>query len=147
MRLILTLLLAFLAAAGGGFGENQPGDGAAIEKIMREQEQAWNKGDLEGFMKGYWKSPGLTFFSGAQVLHGWQETLDRYRKRYQSEGHEMGKLEFSGLQIEPLGDGGFVRGSWKLTMRDGSTPHGVFTLIFRKFPEGWRIIHDHTSAE
>jgi len=148
MRRLLLLLLALVAAALGGHAQNTATDTtAAIEQVMRQQEQAWNKGDLEGFMQGYWKSPELTFFSGAQVLHGWQETLDRYRKRYQSEGREMGRLEFSELQIEPLGGGAFVRGSWKLTMRDGKAPHGLFTLIFRKFPEGWRIVHDHTSAE
>lgn len=146
MHRTVVLLFAFLAAASSSFAQNQPSQKrAAIERVMRQQEDAWNKGDLEGFMQGYWKSPDLTFFSGAQVLHGWQETLDRYRKRYQSEGHEMGRLEFSALQVEALGDAGFVRGSWKLTMRDGKTPHGVFTLILRKFPEGWRIVHDHTS--
>ena len=73
--------------------------------------------------------------------------MDRYRAVYASPGHEMGKLEFSGLRIEMLGpDAAFVRGAWGLTMTDGKTPHGLFTLVFRKFPSGWKIIHDHTSA-
>jgi len=121
---------------------------AAIERVLRTQQDAWNHHDLEGFMAGYWNSPDLTFFSGAHETSGWQGALDRYRKTYQGEGKEMGKLEFSSLRIEPIGaDAAFVRGAWRLTMSDGKTPHGLFTLIFRRFPDGWKIIHDHTSAE
>jgi len=120
---------------------------AAVEKVLHDQVEAWNRHDLDGFMAGYWNSPDLTFFSGAKVMKGWQATLDRYHKTYQSEGHEMGKLEFSGLNIQSLGkNAAFVRGEWHLTMPDGKTPHGVFTLIFRKMPQGWKIVHDHTSA-
>jgi uncharacterized protein (TIGR02246 family) len=123
------------------------GPKAAIEQVLRTQQEAWNKHDLETFMAGYWNSPDLTFFSGAKESHGWQATIERYRATYASAGHEMGKLEFSGLRIERLGeDAAFVRGAWKLTMSDGKTPHGLFTLVFRKFPEGWKIAHDHTSA-
>ncbi len=72
----------------------------------------------------------------------------RFRAAYASLGHEMGKLDFSALRIETLGPtAAFVRGQWHSTMPDGSTPHGLFTLVFRKFPDGWKIIHDHTSAE
>lgn len=121
---------------------------ASVEQVLLDQQQAWNRHDLEGFMAGYWKSPELTFFSGAQRTEGWQGALDRYRRIYQSEGKEMGRLEFSQLQIEPLaGDAAFVRGAWRLTLSDGKTPHGLFTLIFRRMPDGWKIIHDHTSAE
>ena len=120
----------------------------AIEQVLRSQQEAWNRHDLEVFMAGYWNSPQLTFFSGAKEHDGWQATLDRYRATYASPGHEMGKLEFSGLRIETLGlDAAFVRGAWHLTMSDGKTPHGLFTLVFRKFPDGWKIVHDHTSAE
>jgi ketosteroid isomerase-like protein len=120
---------------------------AALEQVLHTQQDAWNRHDLDGFMAGYWNSAELTFFSGAQERHGWQETMDRYKATYQSAGHEMGKLEFSGLRIEMLGaDAAFVRGAWHLTMPDGKTPHGLFTLVFRKFPEGWKIVHDHTSA-
>jgi ketosteroid isomerase-like protein len=123
------------------------GPKAVIEQVLRAQQEAWNKHDLESFMAGYWNSPELTFFSGAKENHGWQATIERYRTTYASAGHEMGKLEFSGLRIERLGaDAAFVRGAWQLTMSDGKTPHGLFTLVFRKFPEGWKIVHDHTSA-
>jgi ketosteroid isomerase-like protein len=130
---------------------------SAVEQVLNRQVEAWNRHDLEGFMAGYWNSPELTFFSGAKVTMGWQSTLERYRKTYQSEGREMGKLDFAELNIQPLGrEAAFVRGAWHLTLSDRKTPdgktagekepHGRFTLIFRKFPEGWRIVHDHTSA-
>jgi ketosteroid isomerase-like protein len=122
-------------------------DRKAIERVLHTQQEAWNRHDLEGFMTGYWNSPELTFFSGAKETNGWQATIDRYLATYSSPGHEMGKLEFSGLRVEVLGqEAAFVRGSWKLTMSDGKTPHGLFTLVFRKFPGGWKIVHDHTSA-
>jgi len=119
----------------------------AVRQVLERQQEAWNHHDLESFMAGYWNSPELTFFSGAKIYSGWQSTLERYRKTYQSEGREMGKVEFSDLKIEALApDAALVRGAWHLTMSDGKTPHGWFTLVFRKFPDGWKIIHDHTSA-
>jgi ketosteroid isomerase-like protein len=145
---LLFLVLAFLTAASVHTGNAATQDvKTAVEQVLRTQQDAWDRHDLEGFMAGYWNSPELTFFAGAQRTSGWQGALGRYRKTYQGEGKEMGKLEFSDLQIGPLGsDSAFVRGAWHLTMSDGKTPHGLFTLIFRKFPDGWKIIHDHTSA-
>ena len=126
---------------GTGMGKD------AVENVLRVQQDAWNRHDLDAFMAGYWKSAELTFFSGAKQTAGWQATLDRYKATYASPGHEMGKLEFSALRMEMLGsDAAFVRGAWGLTMSDGKTPHGLFTLVFRKFPDGWKIVHDHTSA-
>jgi len=120
----------------------------AIRKVIEAQQAAWNRGDLEAFMTGYWNSPELTFFSGAHESKGWQAAVDRYKKTYQGAGHEMGKLEFANLRIEMLGkEAAFVRGEFHLTMSDGKTPHGLFTLILRKFPEGWRIVHDHSAGE
>lgn len=119
----------------------------AIQQVLDAQVQAWNRQDLAGFMTGYWHAAELTFFSGGEVATGWQQAFDRYKKRYQSEPGQMGKLEFSDLRIEALGpDGAFVRGRWQLTLPDGKTPHGLFTLIFRRFSDGWKIVHDHTSA-
>jgi beta-aspartyl-peptidase (threonine type) len=98
-------------------------------------------------MAGYWKDDKLTFFSGDNITRGWQATLDRYRKRYQSEGREMGKLEFRGVEVDMLaGDAAVARGRWHLTMKDGRTPNGLFTLVLRRMNGDWRIIHDHTSA-
>lgn len=120
---------------------------AAIESILKGQKEAWNRKDLDAFMTGYWNSPDLTFFSGGHMTSGWQGALERYRKTYQAAGKEMGTLDFYDLRIEPLGpESAFVRGAWHLTMTDGKTPHGLFTLVFHRFPDGWKIIHDHTSA-
>jgi uncharacterized protein (TIGR02246 family) len=140
--LALVVLPAALAARPGGEDDARK----AIRAVLDAQVVAWNKGDLEGFMAGYWKSPKLTFYSGKTKMRGWQATLDRYRKRYQGEGREMGKLAFSELEIEVLGDDyAFVRGRWQLTLK-GENPGGLFTLVLKKLPEGWRIIHDHTSS-
>jgi ketosteroid isomerase-like protein len=140
--------MIFLIASDPSAAQIPPGAESEVEQVLRTQQQAWNRHDLDGFMAGYWNSPELTFFSGAQEQEGWQATMDRYRAAYASPGHGMGKLEFSRLRIELLGaDAAFVRGAWQLTMSDGKTPHGLFTLVFRKFPEGWKIVHDHTSAE
>ena len=119
-----------------------------IRQVIVKQQDAWNRGDLEAFMAGYWNSPELTFFSGARESKGWQAALDRYKKSYQSAGHKMGKLEFSDLRVEMLApEAAFVRGEFHLTMSDGETPHGLFTLIFRRLPEGWKIVHDQSAAE
>lgn len=141
---MLIFLLSVLPRAGAGSGQETK---SAVENVLRTQQAAWNRHDLEGFMAGYWNSPDLTFFSDAHETSGWQGALARYRNRYQGEGKEMGKLEFSELRIEPLGsDAAFVRGAWQLTLSDGKTPHGIFTLVFRKLSDGWKIVHDHTSA-
>jgi ketosteroid isomerase-like protein len=151
-RLVVILPLIFLSIlrlSGSQTPSADPHADArrAIEDALHLQQQAWNRGDLESFMAGYWNSPELTFFSGAKEHDGWQAALDRYRAAYASSGHEMGKLEFSGLRIEMLApDSAFVRGVWGLTMTDGKMPHGLFTLVFRRFPAGWKIVHDHTSA-
>jgi ketosteroid isomerase-like protein len=118
-----------------------------IGRVLRMQQEAWNRHDLDAFLKGYWNSQELTFFSGGEEHDGWQAAMDRYRAKYASSGHGMGRLDFSNLRIAMLGrDSAFVRGAWSLTMADGKTPHGLFTLVVRRFPDGWKIVHDHTSV-
>jgi beta-aspartyl-peptidase (threonine type) len=118
----------------------------AIRKLLLAQQRAWNKGDLEGYMDGYWKSPELTFTSGGEQTKGWEATLERYRKRYKTDGKEMGTLTFSDLKVEMLGpDSAFVRGKFQL-VRSKDQPAGLFTLILKRLPEGWRIVHDHNSG-
>ncbi len=136
-----------LSAALAAEGDKPAGEVPVIRKVLEDQVAAWNKGDLKGFMEGYWKSPMLSFFSGKNRTAGWDATLDRYRKRYQAEGKEMGKLKFADLDIQVLGnDSALVRGRWEL--ETSKEKHGgLFTLICKKFPEGWRIVHDHTSGE
>jgi ketosteroid isomerase-like protein len=118
-----------------------------IRAVLEAQVAAWNKGKLEEFMDGYWRSPELSFFSGGRKLAGWEATLERYRKNYQSEGREMGKLDFSDLEVQLLAENAaLVRGRWRLKMNDGKEPGGLYTLIFRRFNNGWKIVHDHTSS-
>jgi len=96
-------------------------------------------------MAGYWKSDKLTFSGGAEETQGWDATLDRYRKKYWAKDAEMGKLTFADVRVELIGDGhAYVRGKWQLEMSK-DTKKGLFTLVLKKFPEGWRIIHDHSS--
>lgn len=147
-QFVLFGLATLAATVAMTFGQNADDIHRSVRKVLEQQQAAWNRHDLDAFMAGYWNSPDLTFFSGAKQTSGWQATLERYRKSYQGEGREMGTLEFSDLNIQTLAaDAAFVRGAWHLTMSDGKTPHGLFTLVFRKFPEGWKIVHDHTSAE
>jgi ketosteroid isomerase-like protein len=153
----LTGAIVFLALFVGTLrGQAQqktlPSDGgevAAIEAVLKSQAEAWNRGDLEAFMAGYWHSSQLTFMSNSEVTQGWEETLHRYRRRYQYGGNQMGKLAMSWVEpIHLLGpDAAYVDGKWQVTMPDGKQPHGSFILIFRKFPEGWRIVHDNTCSE
>jgi len=141
MRSILLLLLPMALAAG-----DSAKDQAVVKKVLDDQVVAWNKGDLEAFMAGYWKSEKLSFYSGDKKTAGWQATLDRYRKRYQADGKEMGTLSFDELTIELLGDEhALVRGRFRLKL-EKDAPTGIFTLVVRKLPEGWRIVHDHTSS-
>ena len=138
---LLAVALASVAAAAEG-----PAAPAA-RSVLDAQVEAWNRGDLEGFMATYWRSPDLVFCSGSTVTKGWDETLARYRRRYQSEGREMGRLRFAGIEVIPLGeDAAFARGAWRLQMRDGKEPHGLFTLLLRRVDGAWRIVHDHTSS-
>ncbi len=118
----------------------------AVRRVLNEQAEAWNRGDLEGFMLGYWNSPELSFSSGKDRTRGWQATLERYIKKYRSDGNEMGKLTFSDLEVDVLDPAAvLVRGRWQLK-RSKDEPGGLFTLLFKRLPEGWRIVHDHTSG-
>jgi ketosteroid isomerase-like protein len=148
MRELICLIGVIAALAVSSIAQDADSEARpAIRTVIEEQQGAWNRKDLLGFMSGYWNSPELTFFSGARESKGWQAALDRYRKAYQGAGHEMGKLEFANLRIEMLGaEAAFVRGEFHLTMSDGKKPHGLFTLIFRKFPEGWKIVRDHSAG-
>lgn len=140
---VLWVLTAAAASAFGGPAEPE----SAVRAVLDAQVEAWNRGDLEGYMAGYWSSPDLVFQSGGTVTKGWQATIERYRERYTGEGKEMGHLEFASLEVQILGpDAAFARGGWRLVMRDGSRPHGLFTVVFRLFGRHWRIVHDHTSS-
>jgi ketosteroid isomerase-like protein len=116
-----------------------------IRSVLRAQQDAWNRGDIDGFMNGYARSKSTVFISEDTLRRGWETVRDRYREKY-SDRAKMGTLTFSDLEITPLSpDSAMVLGCWRLE-RANDRPHGRFTLIFRRLPEGWRIVHDHTSA-
>ena len=146
-------LLAVVIALAGGTAvisrsapraENQQVDRAAITAVLAAQESAWNRGDVDSFLQGYWRSPELTFSGTGGIARGWDAVLARYKERYPDRS-AMGKLEFSGLEIRFLGqDAALALGHWHLERQKGDVG-GVFSLVFERFQEGWRIIHDHTS--
>jgi beta-aspartyl-peptidase (threonine type) len=141
-------MVAGLTVSWSNFANAAEESVQAIRAVLRQQQADWNKGDLDAFLTGYWKSPRVVFQSGGNRYDGWEAMRDRYRKRYKSEGKAMGEVDFSAIDIEMLGpEAALVRGAWRLSLPDGSKPGGLFTLIFRKFPDGWKIVHDHTSAE
>ena len=136
--IILALLLAIPAAA-------ETPEEAAILKVLRAAEAGWNSGDIPAYMESYWQSEELRFASGGTVSYGWQPVLERYLKRY-PDRKTMGQLVFADLDVRLTGpEHAVVFGSWRL-IRAEDEPHGLFTLVFRRLPAGWRIIHDHTSS-
>lgn len=120
---------------------------ADIEKVMKDSEAAWNRGDLPAFASYYEDSPETTFMGRDVVRGGVQAILDRYRRSYPTR-EAMGMLTFSELTVRPLAEGvALVTGRFALkrTAAGGGDSSGRFTLIFRKTAAGWKIIHDHTS--
>ena len=119
-------------------------DRAAITKILETQQNDWNQGNVDAFLEGYWHSPDLTFSGSGGTARGWDGVLARYKKNYPDRA-AMGQLDFSGLEFHFLGkDAALVLGHWHLSRAKGDIG-GVFSLVWQRFPEGWRIIHDHTS--
>jgi len=118
----------------------------SIESLLKLQQNAWNQGNIEGYMLGYWKSDSLLFTSGGDIQRGWNNTFEKYKKSYESK-EKMGKLQFSNYEINLLSaESAWVFGHWELK-REKDNPKGVFTLILKKFKDGWKIIHDHTSIK
>jgi len=129
------------------FGKEQDRASAVVQirSVLRAQQDAWNRGDIDGFMNGYARSRSTIFVSEDAVRRGWETVRARYKKKYSDRG-KMGQLTFSDLEITPLSsDTAVVLGRWKLK-RAQDWPHGRCTFIFRRLPEGWQIVHDHTSA-
>lgn len=123
----------------------QSADREAIFKLLAEQEHAWNRGDIRGFMAAYEKSDTLRFASGGTITRGWQPTLDRYLQRYPDQA-AMGTLRFKVHEVDLLApDAAVVFGRWELT-RAADKPWGLFTLVMKKDADGWRIASDHTSS-
>jgi L-asparaginase / beta-aspartyl-peptidase len=146
--------IALLAVCGllgqrpllGKPAEVHDADRAAISAVLKAQQAAWNRGDVDSFLVGYWQSPELTFSGSSGVSRGWDGVLARYQKNYPNR-EAMGELDFSDLEFRFLGsDAALVLGKWHLKRETAGDIGGVFTLVWQKFPQGWKIIHDHTST-
>ena len=149
MSSVLWRVLALAGAlAGPVLAATAPAESpatASIRRILQIQAEAWNRGDIDAFMQTYAQVPDLRFASGGSVTYGWQPTLERYRQRYPDRA-AMGTLTFSELTVTELSpDAALVFGHWRLT-RAKDAPHGLFTLLVRRTPAGWKIFADHTSV-
>ena len=139
MKLLVSLLLF---SSLQSFAQSK--DELAIRKLLGEQTSAWNRGDLEGFMNGYWESDSLTFIGKSGVTYGWQNTLNNYKKGYPDTA-AMGKLSFNIIGIKKLSDKYYhVTGKWHLKRSIGDLA-GHYTLLFQKINGKWVIISDHSS--
>jgi uncharacterized protein (TIGR02246 family) len=145
-RLTLHVICYILLAAFVWAAPEQPSNSVAeIQSVLTAQQDAWNRGDIDAFMNGYARSASTMFVSEDEVRRGWEIIRDRYRLKY-SDRTKMGTLSFSEIEVTILSpDAAVVLGEWRLK-RANDEPHGRFTLISKRLPEGWRIIHDHTSA-
>ena len=145
-RRALPIMCSMLLASVVCGAVEQPSNSVSqIQSVLSAQQDAWNRGDIEAFMNGYARSASTVFVSGDEVTRGWETVRDRYRVKY-SDRAKMGTLSFSALEVTMLSpDAAVVLGTWRLK-RDNDEPHGRFTLIFKRLPEGWRIVHDHTSV-
>jgi ketosteroid isomerase-like protein len=136
---IFSLLLIFIASAHQSPREE-------LREMLDGQTAAWNRGDLAGFMGGYWHSPEVTFFSGDTIIRGWEPTFERYRRKYQGEGEQMGHLHFTHQNIEMLGaEAALFTARWHLNLKDGRKLEGLTTVLCKRMNNEWKIVHDHSS--
>ena len=143
--LITASLLLLLGAVPAGGQTKAAKDARAIQTVLDAQVAAWNRGDIDGFMEGYERSEKTAFVGGDSVTRGWQTVLERYKRNYDSR-EKMGTLTFTDLEITPVGnDAALVLMRWHL-QRAKDEPHGRSTLIMRRTKQGWKIVHDHSSA-
>ncbi len=142
MKIIAVLWVSLVSL----FAQGQlPAWKAEILRTVRQQERAWNRGELEGFMEGYWHSDSLRFVTSRGITYGWEATLERYRSAYPTR-KKMGQLRFSELELKRLGrQYALVTGRWELTGLPGEPHSGYFTLLWQKINGRWLIVRDHTS--
>ena len=139
---LLALMVTGCHATGGRAASAAP---AALRAVLDRQVADWNAGSIDDFMRGYAPADTTRFASGGEVRLGWNTVRERYQKTYADKA-AMGRLTFSDLDITMLSaDAALVFGRWRLA-REKDAPSGLFTLVFRRGPGGWRIVHDHTSA-
>lgn len=141
-----SLMFVLIGTLSGGAlcAKPQPDGSQAIQAVLMRQQAAWNRGDVDAFMQDYWNSAETEFVGENGILRGWQAVHKRYLRSYPDRA-AMGQLQFSNLRIKLLCAGaGLATGQWHLK-RGGGDLGGVFTLVFRRFPSGWKIVSDHTS--
>jgi ketosteroid isomerase-like protein len=144
VAIVALVVVGVVVRVRGEGPKDERQDRAAIEAALQAQQAAWNRGDVDAFMEGYWHSPELSFSGSSGITRGFDGVRQRYKTKYTSRA-EMGTLDFSGLEFHFLGpDAALVLGHWHLK-RDSGDVGGVFSLVWQRFPEGWKIVHDHTS--
>lgn len=142
---LVGLIFVVLLVSGWHVGESSDQDSAAdtLHRILENQQEAWNRGEIVRFMEAYWKDPLLTFSSGGKTTRGWEATLDRYRAKY-PDAKTMGRLTFDALETTQLDkDSALTLGNWKLERE--SPARGNFTLVWQRIQGQWKIVHDHSS--
>ena len=144
-RILLVMTAIWLLGSAAWSQLGAPGLPKEIERVMQRQMSAWNEGDLEGFMEGYWKSDSLVFVGSSGVTHGHKATLARYQKSYPTMSM-MGALSFDNRQWTALGpDAGWLLGGWHLSKNDHDDAQGMYTLLWRRIEGQWVIVADHSS--
>lgn len=145
MKRIYFIIIFSIFSCAAPTSKELPVDGSsAINKIMANQEEAWNSGDIETFMVGYWESDSLKFIGSRGITYGFENTLVNYKKTYPDK-ETMGKLKFDILNSKSLGDSfHHVIGKWTL-FRESDTLSGHYTLLWEKISDSWKIISDHSS--
>lgn len=146
--LALPFLPALLAFASCASARSTPAAVGDVRAVLDAQQRAWNEGDVERFLRaGYWDSPELTFYSGGDVVRGFETMLRRFLERYKASGKETGSLTFADVDVLPLGDDhALARGHWFVDFASQPDQGGLFSLVLERKSEGWRIVHDHTSV-
>ena len=143
LTVMVVLSGSLLAAAEGSDADAKQ----AIQSVLDQQVAAWNRGDIKGFMSGYWNSPDLIYVGNTKVTRGWQTLLDRYQDYSKTSAGQIGTLELQETQITLLSpESALVWGTYRV-LQPGQDRKGLYTLVLRRFQEGWRTVYDRTSSE
>ena len=148
---IAAVLFGVTLAAPGAPLRAQPNLSNEVISSLQDGVKAWNAGDLPHFMEGYLDSPDLTFTSGGRVIRGYEALQKRYSDTYGTQKQQMGQLRFDEIEVWPMGsEHALAMGHWHLEVaarkgRAKESMTGIFSLVLRKTPQGWKILHDHTS--
>lgn len=143
---VLGLMMGSACSASDGVTEDPAELQAAVDSLLRTSAAAWNGGDLDGFLLWYRRGAETTFIGSTGLLHGWEAIRQRYAPSFEP-GAARDSLRFEGLETRVLGDAhGLATARYVLFRGDSTTSTGAFTLVLEETPEGWRILHDHSSA-